>query len=412
MDSDDGWPELTDEEQVWAELGPLLRSQGYLLRPRYQPGWKPRSQSHLDERNVARFSLNSMDCIRQTDGAKVLLKRTSTTNRELSIHSLLSSDSDTAPYTPTFYGAILLPDTDEEALIAMPVLHGILKPCFENVYELMDCVVQVTQALHFIHQKRIAHADMHPKNLLMDPNGLFVKGWHPVEDTRYQPGDVFKSNGRLKNAPYIPRSLAPPRYKIIDYGESQHFGVGQRAVGFGAYGSYTPPEMEEDAVTDVFKVDIWCFGQLIKDVLSFHEGLMKDRKTTLKTLKIYPQLMHWIEQTAQEADLRPTAEQMLVDLKKLIAGTTDQALREPLLPKQTWSITEIRAAMRAILRGHGNEVRMFALLRAGESSSDNNLNDGSLKERLEAVARLYRFFANNFGRPNGVMASINRSPEC
>jgi len=352
-----------------------------------------------------------MDSIRQSDQVKVFLKRTNTMKRELHIHAFLASQPDSAPHVPAIYDAILLPDTDEAVLIVMPFLRQFNRPDFEDVYELMDCIMQLTQSLVILHRKNIAHSDLHGRNILMDTNGSFFKGWHIDEVEQYQPGDIFKSNQSLKRAPYIPRCLVPPKYMLADFGESSQWQEGQKSLGFGEYGSYTPPEMRADTLIDCFKADVWCFGQLISDLVSFeNQAMLEERKTVMKELAVYPPLMNWIQSIKQEVNLRPTAEEVLAGLKKLLAELPDEALRESIIPKDEWQLSEIRAAMRAILRGHGNETRMFALLRAGEPNSNKNLTDGSFKDRVDAITRLYRFFANNFGRPNGVMAGITRTP--
>jgi hypothetical protein len=93
-------------------------------------------------------SVKAMDAVRQSDGIKVLFKRAQTTHRDLPIQTTLTALPDTAPYTAALLDAILLPNTDEEILLAMPLLHGLGYPSFETVYELMDCVLQLTQVRH------------------------------------------------------------------------------------------------------------------------------------------------------------------------------------------------------------------------------------------------------------------------
>jgi hypothetical protein len=47
------WDQLSKAEMVWRQLGPLLKSRGYLLRPRYHLDWKPpKKKIYGDERTL------------------------------------------------------------------------------------------------------------------------------------------------------------------------------------------------------------------------------------------------------------------------------------------------------------------------------------------------------------------------
>lgn len=43
--SEDEHQEYTRPEKWWASIQPFLERQGYLLRPRYRPGWTPPDES-------------------------------------------------------------------------------------------------------------------------------------------------------------------------------------------------------------------------------------------------------------------------------------------------------------------------------------------------------------------------------
>jgi hypothetical protein len=190
--------------------------------------------------------------------------------------------------------------------------------------------------------------DVDLKNVLMDPAGLYFKGWHYVATGRYQPGDIFKSNLPLRLAPFIPRCLNPPRYLFIDFGISFQYGENVVPYAFGMYGSLKPPEMKPHTMHDPYKVEIWRFGYLVKELLEDVErDLSIHRAKPLKDRMIYPRLENWVNAMLHDAEKRPTSEKVLDDLEQLLVDSSDDSLREVLIPKTSWSWSEIRAAVRA-----------------------------------------------------------------
>jgi hypothetical protein len=97
---------------------------------------------------------------------------------------------------------------------------------------------------------------------------MYFKGWYLVDGDRYLSGNPTSLRGPLKEAPYLPRCLAPPVYCYMDFGNTTRIRRGEPAYKFGRFGKYFPPEMSENSVSDVFKVDIWCLGNAMNWLLS------------------------------------------------------------------------------------------------------------------------------------------------
>ncbi|TFK74324.1 hypothetical protein BDN72DRAFT_81782 [Pluteus cervinus] len=73
---------LLPTEFFWRDHGAWLESQGYKLRPRYQPGWEPdipmfETVSYNNENFVSMARQSVVDAIRVKDGKRVLLKKIS-----------------------------------------------------------------------------------------------------------------------------------------------------------------------------------------------------------------------------------------------------------------------------------------------------------------------------------------------
>jgi len=269
----------------------------------------------------------------------------------------------------------------------------------------MDCILQLTEALAAAHGERITHGDICSRNLAMSANEMFYKGWHIFARYRYHPGDITKSTSLIKVAPYIPRCLAPIQYVMIDFGNSNYFPEGTMALELRRHGSYIPPEMTGTKPFDCFKVDIWCFGKFIEDLFASIQKLA--RIPTLNDILVYSNLAPWLEKILRENPAgRPAAQELLDELRGILRGIPDESLQQPIRPKRKWSYGETIRAIEAILQGHGDEEILFAQLRNAEPGRKQlNFAEGTMKERVELLGRVYRFLTNR--GQGGTMAWIS-----
>ena len=159
------WNKLLPGEVKWVKLQSFLESRGYCLRRRYNPNWKPpRKKNDKDEttidsvsKSVIQYSLllfsvykqlarTALDAVRKLDYSRVVLKITPTNSNEVPIHSgTLLSLKNWEKYFSPIYDIILLPDSDEECIPVLPLLLDIKRVRFENVYELLDCILNLTE---------------------------------------------------------------------------------------------------------------------------------------------------------------------------------------------------------------------------------------------------------------------------
>lgn len=94
------------------------------------------------------------------------------------------------------------------------------------------------------------------KNILMDANSLFPRGFHPV-DPMLLP-DVSDE------APCLPRSQGKIRYYYVDFGISSHISPNSSdKLVLGRDGlDRDVPELSQTAPYDPFKVDVFILGNL------------------------------------------------------------------------------------------------------------------------------------------------------
>ncbi|KAJ7031520.1 hypothetical protein C8F04DRAFT_411096 [Mycena alexandri] len=117
-------------ELFWIELQPFLLSRGYLLRPRFRPGWVPpwtlpgagRPLEYEDVIHEARP--NVLDAVRVSDGTKVVLKRVRTCTSEIPLGVYFKFNRDLEdPHNHTYRLLDIIPLANDEnfALIGMHV---------------------------------------------------------------------------------------------------------------------------------------------------------------------------------------------------------------------------------------------------------------------------------------------------
>ena len=104
-----------------------------------------------------------------------------------------------------------------------------------------------------------ATSDCTYANLMMDANGLYPDGFHPVMPLR-TPDGVGRAK-RISRA----ESNKPVKYYYIDFGISVHMPADRPRAVVGVDGlDREVPELSRDVPYDPFKVDIFILGNMFK----------------------------------------------------------------------------------------------------------------------------------------------------
>ncbi|KAL1743036.1 hypothetical protein HDZ31DRAFT_65415 [Schizophyllum fasciatum] len=209
-----------------------------------------------------------LDATRVSDGKRVVLRKAETWKDELPIYQRLSrlpnvSRNRLAPVLDV----LLLPDTDEDVLLVLPLLREYYDPPFSRVEQVVQCLTQFMEALLFMHEQDIAHRDFCTHNLMMDASHIVPTSHHfaaPYLTPDSQHGLTF-----------CDRTVVPlPDYFVIDLGLAIHMPNGRHSV-LGMYGQdKTVPELSWEEPYDPFMVDIYQFGNVImRDMVDLYDGL-------------------------------------------------------------------------------------------------------------------------------------------
>ncbi|EJF57674.1 hypothetical protein BD309DRAFT_922657 [Dichomitus squalens] len=271
---------LTDGETLWRDRYDWLLEAGYVLRPRYKPGWVP------SWRGTNKYALNFedgwmqklnyvLDAVRKSDGEMVMLKRVSRTVHpfEVPIGQYLCSPSlATEPrnHCCPILEVLQDPVDSDIQIVVMPLLKEHNIPPQLTIGEAVDFFRQAFEGLQFMHQHHVAHRDCMTLNIMMDPRNMYPDMFHPI--AREYDRNV------VGPAKHYSRTVRPTRYYWTDFGLSCQFDANDAnplaipIVG----GDTTVPEYLEDETTprNPFHTDVYTLGNLIReDFLQIYSNL-------------------------------------------------------------------------------------------------------------------------------------------
>jgi len=259
---------LVKFELFWRDHQPWLEEKGYMLRPRYKPGWVAswsRDESGAAyEDGIPSARGQILDATRISDGEMVILKKVS---RRIHPHETeITRFFTTEPWSShprnhcvPLYDAFDVPELDDTTILVIPLLRPFNDPRFESVGEAVEFFRQMFEGLQFMHQCHVAHRDCMRLNIMMDPRPTFPEMFHPrlLGYTRN-----FK-----RGAKHYTRTSRPTMYYLIDFGLSRQYDPeddpplelpiwgGDRSV---------PEFNKSDEACDPFPTDIYYLGNVIR----------------------------------------------------------------------------------------------------------------------------------------------------
>ncbi|KAJ8077998.1 hypothetical protein AAF712_005610 [Marasmius tenuissimus] len=349
---------LSESEVFWRDRQKWLEKQGYMLRPRFRPGWVPSwkdsSAVSMKFEDGASFlhTPAMIDATRISDGEIVVLKKVQLwepsqgEQPELKMGPLFRTE----PYTSDprnncvpIYDTLSLPKEDNMKLLVMPFLRSWEEPLFETVGEALDFCRQTFQGLQFMHEHHIAHNDIKVNNILADTRPLYDAPLHPASYTRSYD---WKSSPSPRS-----RTRRPIKYYFIDFDMCEQYdpstGPPQKVPGYG--GDQTVPEFARDPgkPCNPFAVDVYRMGNVVR------EGITGGTPGTLGKQKLDPtfKFLHPLiaDMTHDDPAKRPTMDEVALRFDTIVKGlsgfklrsristTPANAIEKPRFPPAHWA---------------------------------------------------------------------------
>ncbi|KZO95051.1 hypothetical protein CALVIDRAFT_483433 [Calocera viscosa TUFC12733] len=319
-----------------------LESVGYMLRPRYHPGWVG---SWLGTRRKAETCEDSiglegvpivLDAVRARDGLQVILKlwnRDRLDGAELDALRFFSEPSRAnhpSNHVVPLLSTVTIEGCDDffDKLLVEPLLRDFNEPPFVMVAEALSFILQVLEGLDYMHSNNVAHGSVILGNIMMDPASIFPDGFHGafgINTTRRVSERHVKRLTRLQ---------APVKYYYIDFGSSSMFpSAEERTLVRPVAAVWFPPEYLADPTSplDPFKFDVYTLGiTLIEEMrVGAHYPTSFELRLTLSQHR--PGL-HFIvpffgPMIAKKPEDRPTAAQLKLNFVRFLLETKPSTMR-------------------------------------------------------------------------------------
>ncbi|KAI0077824.1 hypothetical protein K474DRAFT_1039770 [Panus rudis PR-1116 ss-1] len=314
--TENGDYDLTSWELAWRDRATYLRDRGYILRPRYQPGWTPSWKNtnrdpHFCEDSIMSRYYKILDATRSSDGFRVSIKTVEIKTQEADIGLYLSRPDlrrDPRNHAVEVFEVIPDPLDSSQQLLVMPYLCPFNEPEFLAIGEVVDFIAQTLEGLAFLHSHRIAHRDCAAGNIMMDGRPLYPQGHHPVRRA-YAPDAVWHVHP-------LARIDHPVKYYFIDFGISSRFSEGETPLVLGTKGrDKDPPELSDITPYNPFMLDVYILGNVYrKEFVEKYYGLEF----------IQPLISSMLQ---EEPGLRPTADAAQLQFMRIRSGLNPSLLR-------------------------------------------------------------------------------------
>ncbi|KAJ7162165.1 hypothetical protein C8R46DRAFT_1353178 [Mycena filopes] len=326
---------LLESEEKWRDLYLWLKESGYLLRPRYSPGWTaPWKEGEKTTKNPANFEDSAlllspfiMDATRISDGSYVILKETlrsdSEPSLEVRIFHELSSDALASDKRNHCVPAIEILHVPNEIaknidLIVMPLLFQWPRYPFSTIGEGVQFISCVFEGLQFLHAHNIWHGDCKFNNILMDASPILRDDPHPWKVGRTR--DYVK-----RSLPARSRTRHPVKYFWIDFDVSGQYdpsgGPPLTDPGYG--GTHGVPEWAFSDQCNPFPVDVWCLASFLRG--HFTEGFERLPPRKIEGFEFMHPVLE--DMSHEDPAKRPTMDVVVARFTGLKAGLSEWKLR-------------------------------------------------------------------------------------
>ncbi|TEB23476.1 hypothetical protein FA13DRAFT_1694317 [Coprinellus micaceus] len=326
--------ELISGEVYWKDHYEWLLDQGYRLRPRYEPNWKPSwagtdLDPYLCEDSEINLSNVVNDATSLTNGKVVALKLTDVTVHleEVEITRYLSKDalrSDPDNHSVPLIEVLEPPDDRNSRILVLPLLRPFDSPKFETKGEAIQFLDEFVTGVSFLHRHRIIHGDISINNVMMDASEMYPEGFHPVvKDNKLDWSGEVEPQGT--------RTEKPPKYYLLDFGLARQYEEDQPHHVWGPGTDTSVPEFQtgNPHPIDSFAVDVYCVGNMIRTEFLDGDPQRPGRNGYYGFDFLRPLVT---SMTQQDPSKRPKMEAVVTTFREVVKRVSSLTLRSPCIP--------------------------------------------------------------------------------
>ncbi|KAJ3720082.1 hypothetical protein C8R42DRAFT_722740 [Lentinula raphanica] len=265
---------------------------------------------------------NVMDALRMSDNLVVALKRVKAT--EARIATLFSDDAhrdDPRNHCVRILEVLPVPEADDMKILVMTWMRPIINPRFRTIGEGIQFFREMIEVgLQYMHENNVAHRDCSINNMAMDANSMYTRPFHPIK-----PKKRYDWSGR---ALHHSRTCRPPRYFLIDFGQSRMYDPFQTGrpleYALSSSGGYASPEGVEGYPSDPFATDVYLLGNLIR--ITFLDGDPDSlNEPGVSGFEFLRPLV--IDMTAEDSSKRPTMKEVSARFTEIVGQLSWWTLR-------------------------------------------------------------------------------------
>ncbi|KAG6820826.1 hypothetical protein H0H93_011120 [Arthromyces matolae] len=305
--------ELSASELTWSKYYHFLQSQGYTLRRRYHPEWKPSWRYHNRKRfeyedSVPLLEGHTVDATR-ADGTLVAVKKVDSrlTHSEVDIGTLFSSPGllqDSRNHCVPILEVLDPADDSGLSFLVMPLLYSNHLVPFETVGEVINYIRQIFEGLHFMHEHKVAHGNCSDGNIMADAMGLFSSAPHPgrTSMTIDYSGEVYRSASL---------TTKPIKYYLVGFDNSVNYQDEQEIEGL------------ENQSHRHFAADVYSLGDMLRWRLL--DGLKSMGIAPKQGFEFMRELIS--DMMHDDPGKRPRMEEVIIRFNILVHGLSDRQLR-------------------------------------------------------------------------------------
>ncbi|KAJ3908078.1 hypothetical protein F5879DRAFT_919380 [Lentinula edodes] len=342
---------LNDNELWWSGHFEYLKEHGYMMRPRYRPGWKPSFKPGVLAALASEDGQNMlhpyvMDALRISDSYMVAMKKVKVSTGEENIASFFSNkehNTNSRNHCIRVLEVLPVPGNDDEKILVMPWLRNVMDPRFRTIGEAIQFFKEMIEGLQYMHENNVAHRrvdyfinnirDCARNNLGMDANSMYTRQYHPIEQKKR-----YNWSGR---ALHHSRTRCPPKYYFIDFGRSEMYDPSEpRRLEYALKsGGYTPPEGDADIPCDPFATDVYILGTMIRT--SFLDGDIDRSRPGVHGFEFLRPLVN--DMIADDPSNRPTMNEVASRFSTIVGKLRWWKLRSRAVQKDEFLTTPFRA---------------------------------------------------------------------